>query len=122
MLNARLGSFVHVTLAPSACVVVLVVLACADCNIGNIEVVFALGSFDVGRANVGCSSAANAEGTVSMVADLSLANDLSVAIPAEGLDGNCATIGHTREDILRGVNPNVSSSCPRVSSSLVCQG
>jgi hypothetical protein len=82
VLNARLCSLVHVTLAPSACVIVLVVLACANRNLGDIDVVLALGGFDVGRTNVGCPSTANAEGAVSMVADLSLANDLSIAIPA----------------------------------------
>lgn len=122
MLNARRGSLVHVTLAPSACVIVLVVLAGADGNLGDIDVVLALGGFDVGRADVGCSSTANAEGAVSMVADLALANNLSIAIPASRLDGNYGETGHGREDVRRWVNSNVSSSCPRVSSSLVCQG
>jgi hypothetical protein len=63
-------------------VIVLVVFACADRNFRDIDVVLALGSFDVGRANVGCSASADAEGAVSMVAGLSLANDLSVGIPA----------------------------------------
>jgi hypothetical protein len=40
----------------------------------------------MGRSDVGCSATASAESSISMVANFSLANDLSVAISVEALD------------------------------------
>ena len=89
MLNPRRGSLVHIAFPPSARVVVLVVLAWAESNLGDLNVVFALGGFDVRRSDVGDAASASAEGSIPMVADFSRTNDLSIAIPAQVLDGLC---------------------------------
>lgn len=118
MLNPRLGSLVHVAFPPAARVVVLVVLAWADSNVWDLNVVFALDGFDVGRSDVGYAASASAEGSISMVADFALANDLSIAIPAQVLDGLCWPLLWAGEDVRCGINSNVSSSCPQVSWNL----
>lgn len=80
LLNTWLGGLAHIALSSSPHVVVLVILAGTDGNIGDLNIVLALGSLYMGGSDVSYSPTASAEGSVSVVADFAFANNLPVAV------------------------------------------
>lgn len=80
MLSNWVGNM-DIASASSSGVVCLVVLAGAKGGLWDGKVVLALSSLQAGRTDVCCSSTTSAESAISMVANDTLTDDFTIAIP-----------------------------------------